>query len=80
MKNLLKKTVVRKQLPLYDGFKHLVYSCMRYHISPCPALNSGEVDNTSVLRCKTLLFGIASKEAGTDKIMFTQVWGWSPTT
>lgn len=43
MKNLLKKTVLRKQLPLYDGFKHLMYSCMRYHISPCPALNSGEV-------------------------------------
>lgn len=25
MKNLLKKTVLRKQLPLYDGFKHLMY-------------------------------------------------------
>lgn len=23
MKNLLKKAVLRKQLPLYDGFKHL---------------------------------------------------------
>lgn len=68
MKNLLKKTVLRKQLPLYDGFKHLMYSCMRYHISPCPALNSGVVDNASVLRLRLFSSVLRRKKLGLTKL------------
>lgn len=68
MKNLLKKTVLRKQLPLCDGFKQLMYSCMRYHISPYPGLNSGEVDKLSVLCSRLFSSVLRRKKLGLTKL------------
>lgn len=45
-----------------------MYSCMRYHISPCPALNSGVVDNTSVLRLRLFSSVLRRKKLGLTKL------------
>ena len=45
-----------------------MYSYMRYHISPCPALNSSEIDSASVLRSRLFSPVFRRKKQGLTKL------------